>query len=521
MNIKKLAVCLILFLLLVFGSILRFYKLDENPPSITWDEASVGYNAYTIAHWGKDEWGKILPLAFKSFGDDKNPVHIYLTVPFVGLFGLNEYSVRSSSAFFGVLNILAIFFLVRKITKNDIAGLFASFIFTISPTALHFSRFNHEMQFALFFALFGFYFVLEGLENNKKLIPLGFLFLGIDLLTYQSAKVVTFPAVIFLIILNFKKFMKVKKAFIFGILIYVFFVSLLFFNPQLLGGARFEQNKIADDSLIKIGFRYLDYLSLKFLFLSGDPNPRHSIQSIGHFFWFDLGFLFLGIFGLIKQIIKKNYNVLLFILILFLSPVPAAVSSLDTHFPRAMFLLPSWIILMSLGFEFLISFIKNYKVTFLILLAFIILYIFPFKKYWHDYFNNYSRNYAIEWVYGMKEIVEFAKANNFYRVYITDARGQPYIFSLFYEKTNLLDFLSTVKYNDTISRSYNLVKSFDKYRFMWDDYHSQPVNGVLYVVKPSVYTGLYEKDYFDVVKLVKYPNNTDAFYLIVSKNTGY
>jgi hypothetical protein len=75
--------------ILVLAVILRFYKLGQAPPSLSWDETAVGYNAWTILHWGKDEWGKTLPLVFKSFEDDKHPVHIYFTAPTVAFFGLN------------------------------------------------------------------------------------------------------------------------------------------------------------------------------------------------------------------------------------------------------------------------------------------------------------------------------------------------------------------------------------------------------------------------------------------------
>jgi len=46
---------IILAMILVLGAILRFYKLDQIPPSLNWDEVAAGYNAYTIANWGADE----------------------------------------------------------------------------------------------------------------------------------------------------------------------------------------------------------------------------------------------------------------------------------------------------------------------------------------------------------------------------------------------------------------------------------------------------------------------------------
>jgi len=72
------------------------YKQDQSPPSLNWDEAAAAYNAYTISRWGKDEWGNKFPLVFTSFRDDKHPVHIYLTVPFVALLGNTDFAARLS-----------------------------------------------------------------------------------------------------------------------------------------------------------------------------------------------------------------------------------------------------------------------------------------------------------------------------------------------------------------------------------------------------------------------------------------
>lgn len=144
-----------MFLVLIFAGVLRFYHINKSPPSLSWDEAAVGYNAWTILNWGKDEWGKTLPLSFKSFEDDKHPVHVYLTVPTVAIFGLNEIGVRASAAIFGILNVFLIFFLGRKLFKSNLAGIIASLAFAISPYNIHFSRYNHELNFALFFFMLG------------------------------------------------------------------------------------------------------------------------------------------------------------------------------------------------------------------------------------------------------------------------------------------------------------------------------------------------------------------------------
>src|SRR5438270_3600910 len=93
LRIKGVAIALII----VLGFFLRIVNLQVSPPGFNADEAALGYNAYSILKTGKDEWGETLPLVFKSFSDYKPGVYVYLDIPFVALFGLNELAVRLPS----------------------------------------------------------------------------------------------------------------------------------------------------------------------------------------------------------------------------------------------------------------------------------------------------------------------------------------------------------------------------------------------------------------------------------------
>ena len=116
MNLSgKKAQFLVLFLILILGFFLRVVNLDKVPNGFFCDEASIGYNAYSLLKSGRDEFGKSWPLFFRAFGEYKNPIQIYSTIPFVALFGLNEGSVRLVSAIYGTLTILAVYFLVKEL----------------------------------------------------------------------------------------------------------------------------------------------------------------------------------------------------------------------------------------------------------------------------------------------------------------------------------------------------------------------------------------------------------------------
>src|SRR2546430_12052414 len=107
---------IILVCILGLAFILRFF--GAVPPSLDWDETSLGYNAYSILKTGADEYGSRLPLSFRSFDDYKPPVYVYLTVPSVAVFGLTELAVRLPAAALGVVAVIAVYFFVLELLYN-------------------------------------------------------------------------------------------------------------------------------------------------------------------------------------------------------------------------------------------------------------------------------------------------------------------------------------------------------------------------------------------------------------------
>src|SRR3989344_2150759 len=108
----------VLLIIVILATILRFYQLGQNPPSLDWDETAHGYNAYSILKTGRDEYAYKLPLYFRSFDDYKPPIYTYLVVPSVAVFGLNDFAVRFPSALLGVLAIIFTYLMVFELFKR-------------------------------------------------------------------------------------------------------------------------------------------------------------------------------------------------------------------------------------------------------------------------------------------------------------------------------------------------------------------------------------------------------------------
>ena len=210
----------LLVLIFIIAFVLRFWHLGSNPPSLSWDEAAWGYNAYSLGLTGKDEFGRFLPLDYlESFGDFKPPVYAYLTVLPVKIFGLNEFAVRFPSALLGTLTVLLVYYLVNELfinelkrenklvnslTRNKLIALIASFLLAISPWHIILSRAAFEANVATFFLVAGVTFFLIGTRKKSWFLLLSAASFALSLNTFNTARIVA-PLLILGLVVGFRK----------------------------------------------------------------------------------------------------------------------------------------------------------------------------------------------------------------------------------------------------------------------------------------------------------------------------
>ncbi|TSC63857.1 MAG: glycosyl transferase family protein, partial [Microgenomates group bacterium Gr01-1014_93] len=299
-------------LIVALALILRFYNLQLFPPSLNWDEVSIGYNAYSILNTSKDEWGNTLPLSFKAYGDYKLPGYVYLDVPFVAVFGLNEWGVRLPSALLGIGFVILISLILKELTNIHVRS-WAAFLAAITPWAIVLSRIALEAQLALFLTTLGFYLFLLGLKK-RKLFILSAVFWGLTIFSYNSSRVVTPLLLITLGIFYWKELKNFKKEILISVLIFLtFFIVAL---PKALlqdSSARYRWTSILDEGAInrinelrgtsalpppltaatynKVTYvvpeilkNYVSHFDPRFLFLSGGSNYQFSVPGSGMFY---------------------------------------------------------------------------------------------------------------------------------------------------------------------------------------------------------------------------------------------
>jgi 4-amino-4-deoxy-L-arabinose transferase-like glycosyltransferase len=126
--------------------VLRLWAVDRVPPGPDADEVSIGYNAYSIALTGRDEYGARLPAIFRAFGEFKRPAYVYADVPFVTTLGPTPLAVRLPSVLAGALAVPALYVVAVLLLRSQLVALAATGLLAVSPWHLQLSRAAREVN---------------------------------------------------------------------------------------------------------------------------------------------------------------------------------------------------------------------------------------------------------------------------------------------------------------------------------------------------------------------------------------
>lgn len=493
---KKITIVLLLAVTLL-AFLLRFYKLTEDPPSLNWDEVSIGYNAYSILKTGRDEWNQFLPIHFKAYGEYKLPTQIYFSIPAISVFGLNEFGIRITPIFYGTLTVLIMFFLGKQLFQNSPTGLIAAFLLAISPWHIQLTRASFESSFAAFWTTLGIWLLVKGFRDKKwfiySMIPF-----ALSVFTYNAARIFTPMFLLAVIFLYRHNLMKFKKAVAAGLVMFI--LLMLPLAPYLLSGERSSRYKLVsitdDPGLIPrinenrgysrlpqplprlvhnkatyVAFyftrNYLSHFTPNFLFITGAPHKQHHVQGMGEFYYFQAPFLLLGLFGLI--FFKNQFkNLLLAWVLLAFIPVAVTGDSIP-HALRSLIAAPFYQLVSAFGFVISLNWLrkKSYLYKTILFSSLVLLMIFEFSRYLFNYYEIYPKLYSRDWQYGYKQAVDYIglHKDQYDLIVFTRHYGEPHMFTLFYLNYNPSNYQNNPNLVRFETHDWAWVLKFDKFYF--------------------------------------------------------
>lgn len=454
---------LLLLLVVIVSFLLRFYRVDQIPPALNWDEVSIAYNAYSILKTGKDEWNQPFPVHFKSYGEYKLPLQIYLSIPGIYFFGLNELGVRITPVVYGTITVLIIFFLGKELFESELAGIAAAFLLGISPWHIQLTRGSFESALATLFVTMGIWFLVKGFKREKwfiySMIPF-----ALSIFTYNSTRIFT-PIYLLTVLLIYRRHLaRFKKNILIATI--VFTILSLPLTPYLLSGersARYKLVSITDDpgliqrinqgrghsklikplprlihnkfTYVSLYFieNYLAHFTPEFLFISGAPHKQHHVQNMGELYFFQAPFLLLGLIYLFRT--KNKYNgILISWLLLAFIPVSVTRDSIP-HALRTLLVVPLYQLISGFGFMISLKWLnkRNLFKSLLVLVLLIIIAI-SLNGYLYNYYQVYPILYSKDWQYGYKQVVDYISKHKdqYDEIVFSRHYGEPHMFTLFY-----------------------------------------------------------------------------------------
>ena len=469
MKMRHLNTKMVIFLaivIVIFASFLRLYKLDSIPSSLYWEEAALGYDAFSIAQTGKDHHGNSFPfVAFTSFGDYKPSGYFYAVVPFIKLLGLSEWSVRLPSATSGVATVVGIGFLVHYLSKSlwpltsdrfhRLSFLVGLVVAATSPWLIQFSRGGWEANLAtsllLWSVLLGLW-SLSDVSSKYLKIFVSCALTALSMYVYHATRVIA-PAVLLAVFILWilpsletskfhisRLFDAIKKVLLPGCFFLFLVAPLIFSSRDVSTQQRFAETSLTSDGQYVIAsnrFRamagenlvssifthrylilgqevsaaFLSHFSADFLFVSGDNNPRHSTGFTGIMLLTDLAWIVAAVVPLAdasRKSIKARKLTIFMAWWLCIGILPAALTKAYPHALRILPVAPVFLTVISIGILQILIWLKKLlspKVFMVSLVAIGLVVTGFWLNYWRFYTNIYPITSQVYWQYGYKQMV--------------------------------------------------------------------------------------------------------------------
>jgi len=131
------------------------------------------YGLTKTSLWHDEAFSMLLPQysfaeMIKRAGLDVHPPLYYILLrPWFALLGESLFSLRAFSALFSLLSTLLIYFLVKKVFKNNAAALLSTALFAFSSFQIQYAREGRMYSIGTFFVIASSWLLIKALESNN------------------------------------------------------------------------------------------------------------------------------------------------------------------------------------------------------------------------------------------------------------------------------------------------------------------------------------------------------------------
>lgn len=445
------------FILIFSACFIRSINITKVPASLNYDEASIGYEAYSLLNYGIDRNGISLPVHFISWGSGQNVLYAYILIPFIKILGLTALSIRLPMLIISCFSIIIAYYLFKNLFKKY--DLLALFIFCIIPWHIMKSRWGLESNIFPDIILLTIYFYNQFYNTkNKKYLYINAILLGISIYSYGTSYMFVPIYLILNLVFLLKKKMITKKTLILNILIpfiialpILLFIIINYFNLDSIKIfnitiPKLYFNRFEDVTIVKNKNFYQQGISnfignLKLIFNMYDNNKLNSIKGIGVYYSLSIPFLLFGIYSVFKKL-KQNPNYFI-----ILSGIISGLLICFLVTPSIHRINCIWyflIITIIIGITESIKYNKYFLI--IIIFAYSLLFLYFIKTYFTDFNRIIYRHTNESYIESLNYIKN--KHITYDKLIISNEINLPYIYYLLVFEVDPNTYLKTRKVKD-------------------------------------------------------------------------
>ncbi len=372
--------------------------------------------AQSIVSTGRDLDGNRYPLfpAEPTYHPGRDPLLVYATALLLKFRPLSESTVRMPNAMTGVIDVLLMFLVARRIFKSDLTGAIVALMLAISPSHLMHSRLGVSLLLPLPFALLWLYALTEYVETKAvRYLWACAVILGSALYGYLAA-VILMP--IYLVCTAWVAWpdrlqdgLSRESMRRMGVLVAGFVIPILpIVIYQLLHRERYGQLIAAYHpyaprfgplqgakellSYFSLSVRTSNYwtnISPGLLFFDSDPSLINSTRAAGVFLWPMVFFFAAGVYRILTA--RRSRFSLVLLIGLLTAPLPQ-VLTVDVGIRRSLVMVVFGTLIAGYGVEFLLA---QRRIAYrAVVAALLIALTVSFTTFYRDYSGDYQQRAA-------------------------------------------------------------------------------------------------------------------------------
>lgn len=450
---KKYRWRLIAVAILILGMMVRLIGIDKYSAGLNQDEASIGYEAWSLMQNGTDRNGNAWPVHFVAWGSGQNALYAYLTIPFLAVFGRSTLAIRLPMALAGCVTLVVWYFLCRKAFGEKKAVVFL-LVLAVMPWHILKSRWGLESNIfpdMIIWSVALIYYGVTG-EGGRWALPVASVILG--LATYAYGTAYLFIPLFLVAVLGYlvwKKYLYWKKALVCIVITAIvalpmmIFVIINFFGWESvhlgpftipsLAYNRFTEVSSAGGGIAVNAIRNWA-TTAKIIMTQDDGLILNSVQGYGILYGFSLPLVVIG--GIFAA---KDHSVLLKIMLATLLVSFMLCGFVEPNINRINVL---WLVMAFFAGYGVVKLSAKGRVFGWVMIG---CYMVGFLGFLHAYLTTYQAE-IIEsnaTFLGVEQTAKKAATIEYKELYVTEKINQPYIYYLWWTGYDAKEYLERRK----------------------------------------------------------------------------